>query len=891
MEAGGFKKDYKILALSQIGGATKYKSDDNLIGLAHYLKNLSSDSKPDFVAILGGALPDIPKKGSRGNFNRLIVVERGVANIDDAAAVIKPHLERILKELPRSTEVVYVFGREDLENIKHLEDSLMYDYNYNPEGIANRIRVVQESISSRKEIIRSTIESRKALKSQLKSASNEEKAKLLEELENIEVKISVNKEEISELEVRGVLLSELYSNAIMKTDQKSVELALKNARSRLKELKQKLKELKEQGESAVEEYNRLKREAKWVSGKIRALNHRLNESAENATKESLSKKKAQALIFTKQIPISKSAADLIHEIAVEHYKSTIKDAFGRKRGVILQIERIASYKVGDFYVVLENPRDLYTQKATSDEGSMLYKSIENGMLSNVGKNVILIRGHNLYTTFKLKPLFNNTDSMLAVLNQGLFIDLEKRAMLYNLGITTNETKAVDKSLLGSGASLIVVHDGSPKFQYLDSQFFKMERLKSDMEERQKLEELMRIFEAGDVEKEKNGNGAFKPELQRAIISNKRPSEIKERELAYADKGLLLSLLRSAENVEEPETIRIVSIQDLHIGNYSNLPIFKASLRDIIEKKPDILLFLGDIFEGNLNNYKYVPRQSNMIDDAEKFEEYLIKEVGVEKAREVMLQYYKEKEKYSMHNIDEQVGLFVRPMLPIIKDIIKRNGYLLIASGNHYNNTENGWQFDEATKLKDYIVTALATAGEDLPAGWEKHIKVAPGSEYGAGSFFISHNGVDYEIEVAHELPKNAKLSSTFIKERTDAKLFYCGHYHEPEAVVFNGKVVIYGASMQKSADNPFLKRIKVPVSRSDLFNGYTYSEIMLGSGKVVAANVENILKQDLRQKMEELEAKKEELYTLYRHEENTIKLSREKQEGGKENEKEKAKVN
>jgi len=66
--------------------------------------------------VIGGAIPDLPRKGSRGNFNRLLVVEEGVANIEDAAAVIKPHLERILKELPQNAQVVYAFGKEDVEN-------------------------------------------------------------------------------------------------------------------------------------------------------------------------------------------------------------------------------------------------------------------------------------------------------------------------------------------------------------------------------------------------------------------------------------------------------------------------------------------------------------------------------------------------------------------------------------------------------------------------------------------------------------------------------------------------------------------------------------------------------------------------------------------------------
>jgi hypothetical protein len=874
MEVGEEKDSFKILVLSQIGGATKYKSEDNLIGLAHYLDSLSEDSKPDFSIFIGGLIPEIPRKGSKGNFNKLLAIENGIANIYDAAAVIKPHMERILKGLPASSRVVYAFGEEDFENIRNIEESLIYDYNYNPEGIAKRIKVFDEGISSREEIIKSTIESRKALKAQLKNATKEEKLNLLKELANIEVKLKINNEEKEEFKRIKGLLSNLYTASIMKTDQNIVEKALKETKERLKEVKKEMKRLKGEGAS-IEEYNKLKREAKLISDKIRALNHRLNESAENASKEDFSKKEAQALIFTKQIPISKSAAELIHNIVIEQYKSVIKDALGRKRDVEIQINRIGAYKASGYDVIIESPKGVYTQKGTNDYASMLYKGIENGML-NVGSKVLYIRGRSLYTEFKLMPLFNNTDTMLAILNQGPFLDLEKKAMVYNLNINTNETKAIDKALLSSGLSIVTISNQSnqtPKFEYIDAEMLRQERLKSDIEEKARLEELLNMLEAKNFQK--NGSEAFKPELERAILSNKRPSEIKERELNYADKGLLLSLLRAdakeADAKEEkPIVIKVASLQDIHIGNHTEMSVFEAALEDIAERKPDILLLLGDILEGNLNNYKNVPRQSNRVEDASMFKKFVERIVGKEKAKDLLIEYYEEKEKSSIYNIDEQAGILITPMLPIIIEIIKRNGYILIASGNHYNKSEKNWQFDEASRIKDYIKSALSVVKKELPEDWEEHIKVAPGSEYGAESFFINYKGKEYEIDITHTMPIDTKLSSSLIRERSNSKVFFCGHYHKPEVVVLNGRVVIYGASMQKSSDNPFLKRIRAAVSESDLFTGYTYSELLLEEGKVANAKIENVLKPDLLQKMEQIKAEKSELYKLYMHHNKSI---------------------
>ncbi|MFP3278672.1 MAG: hypothetical protein RXO43_03915, partial [Candidatus Micrarchaeota archaeon] len=382
----------RVLALYQIGGSTKYESDDNFIGLAHYLSTLEKSKRPDFVVVIGGAIPDLPRKGSRGNFNRLLVVEEGVANIEDAAAVIKPHLERILKELSKNAQVVYAFGKEDVENIKHIEDQLIYEFNYNPEGIAKRIEIIYEGISAREAIIKSTIESRKALKAQLNNATDDERFKLFEELANIDAKIKLNKEEADELQQRALLLTELYEKALMKKDPEEIKASIEKEKAKLREIRKEMKKIKEGGGS-IDEYNKLKGKAKGIGSKLRALDRRLNESIEENTTENLAKSKSQALIFTRQIPITKSAADLIHEIALDYYKSSIKYAFGRWQNLILQVERVAEYKVNGHTIVVESPIEAYKLKGNVDEASMLYKYMENGAFK-IGKdeNVVFIRG-------------------------------------------------------------------------------------------------------------------------------------------------------------------------------------------------------------------------------------------------------------------------------------------------------------------------------------------------------------------------------------------------------------------------------------------------------------------------------------------------------------------
>jgi len=112
------------------------------------------------------------------------------------------------------------------------------------------------------------------------------------------------------------------------------------------------------------------------------------------------------------------------------------------------------------------------------------------------------------------------------------------------------------------------------------------------------------------------------------------------------------------------------LQDIHMGNYVNMPILKAAMKDIAEKKPDIII-MSEIIEGNHNNYKNVQRQSSLSDDSIRFMEFLKKQgLPKEEVNEVMLAYYQEKEMWRIYNIDEQTGIVLRLMLPTLIDFPK-----------------------------------------------------------------------------------------------------------------------------------------------------------------------------------------------------------------------------
>ena len=162
----------------------------------------------------------------------------------------------------------------------------------------------------------------------------------------------------------------------------------------------------------------------------------------------------------------------------------------------------------------------------------------------------------------------------------------------------------------------------------------------------------------------------------------------------------------------------------------------------------------------------------------------------------------------------------------------------------------------------------------MPSEWREHIKIAPGGEYGADTFTINYKGNDYVIEIAHEMPKNSAFVNSLIKKKSDAKLTASGHHHVAEGYAFNGKIAVFSPAIQRSSDSPYLKRISISMPGEDMLNGYTYAEFEIGSGKVLTASIENRFENDLKEKMEAVEAKKELFYNLFRKYEKTIDLDK-----------------
>ncbi|MDE1768635.1 MAG: hypothetical protein KGH67_03560 [Candidatus Micrarchaeota archaeon] len=135
--AAACKDTYNVLVISELNGAKKYMYDEGLIGLAHYLKSLAQPEEPYMFVIGGGLLPEIPGKGGPRNMDKLRVLRDGVKNFDDAAAVMKPHMERMFSPLPDLAQIVYVMGPADQSNIQEINRHVSLNY-------ADAVRMMQQ---------------------------------------------------------------------------------------------------------------------------------------------------------------------------------------------------------------------------------------------------------------------------------------------------------------------------------------------------------------------------------------------------------------------------------------------------------------------------------------------------------------------------------------------------------------------------------------------------------------------------------------------------------------------------------------------------------------------------------------------------------------------------
>ncbi len=884
------RDSFNILVVAEINGAKKFMYEDGLIGLAHYLRNLPDSEKPNLFVVNGGLLPEMPNnRGGERNKDMLRVVMEGVNNLEGAAAIMKPHMERLLNAVPEDAEFIYVMGKADQKNIDTIKLDLSNLYldavrEIKKKQIAYllepKIDAIEIDIDSRKTVINSLKQAEEALLRRISDSTDDaQNAQFKSELAKVRANARLNREELREFEDRKGYLEILNQLTFAEVPRDRIKGEITEAKAKMKDIST----LLDAAVSGTEEYEQLGREIKLLGNRLRALTRRFNESADGESAKDMMSRQARIHKFTGNIPLPKNANDIVDLLAKSYYMTNLKDALGRKRPVTIQESQLEVYKKKvnnfEFNVVVTGGMGDYSSMYKTNSNAQFLRTAfvvtrtlkEREQLDQAPLNV-LIRGRNMFTSFAMDPWTDQKNTVAVAVSQGPFMDTERNTLAYLNGIRTDETRLAAKGVVDSSASVIKISpDGSVVHETLKPQKLVEERVKDDIEESKALEQLVARYKSGV----KEDTGAENPALARAILQARRPSEVKDRDLSHANEALLAALAPNAASSVPgaAQRISVVEFTDVHIGNYGNLELLKAASKDALARKPNLLVLDGDNIEGNLRNYKYTARPENDQSIVDEYERWMRRNgVPEDKIRDEKLATYEKLRNNSISNIDNQPKIFVDAIQELVIDVISRGGLLVIVSGNHYNKTTGDSQRDEASVLAAHIEMLLegASSSGKIPENWRDQIKKGSGSDIAAETFVI--NGMD--VEIRHGLAgDDARVAGAMANKRSNAGLVITGHLHSIREVNNINTEVVQGPTMQSTNTDPFTKTIQVPVAPTNVLTGYLHLELGVKDGEIT----EQVYEPRLRNQL----SVKDELFTQFLRDRRTYDIPREGKEAAK----------
>jgi hypothetical protein len=874
------QEPYNILVLSELAGGTQYMFRDGLIGISHYIKNAPNKDKPKMAVIIGGMATIAINRGGPRNEDRLHVIVDGVNNRDELVAVIKQDFKRLLASLPQNCKVVYAFSKNEWQNIEDqkrafrklfvkAQSSLIKKNNaFNYNLIDPLIDQIEVEIKTREDILKSLVTERNHMRKEL-SKKSAKRAYLTVELANIVRNMRINHEELKDLKERLLLYRNLSNMVYKKIPITNIVEALSKARKEHSAIREKLKNTP----TDSPEYEVTIKKAKFLGNTIRELTKVRKSAVTSGTVKEMLKTFDRTEIFGGNPPIPKKETDIIHKIVMLEMKSLIKEMSDWDKRVIVQYEKsnVYSKRKGNFSfnVIVTDGLDMASSELKKTSNSSL---VPNNFIltTNLGGKVkkklettplnVLVGGKNGYTSYSMVPWADKSMSTLVALAKGPFFDVEKLAQMYISNYKTEDTMAVQKMVLDSTASIIQVFGkDNVTHKLLTKEGLKDERIKADIEQKQALEDVLKRFHTNtnsieSQKKEKEKFGLSNPELAKAILSSHLPSEIKDKDLLYADNTLIKSLVPNAysEMPEAPAEIRVASFSDVHAGEDSDLTLYAAAAEHARKFKPHIIEFRGDVHSGDLGHSKYVPRPETEHGVYEQFENYMRKEgMPEETIKKELLKRFKHQHDNIVWNMDEQLPLlFPNSMKKLLVETLHRGGYIIAVSGNHYQGSKGAEQRDESTAIYNSIMIFLEgyiLGGEKfgkLPEDWKIRIKRGGGSYVSIGAEKFTLNNTDYEVR--HKLANNpAKIASSNVSKRTLAASIHIGHGHQAVQTITNQTIVTEAPDFQNDTGNPFGKYMASPVAPENKFNGYLQEVIKIKDGELREHVYKPILREQL----------------------------------------------
>lgn len=880
---------YRIVVISDTFAGTPAFSKDNFVGLAEYFRT-GSEQKADAIVYFGGHAGLIPWIPQYEQQNQLKSVDEGINFMSSAPAVIKPPFERLMKELAPNPEVYVVPGIADSQNIEVMANALRQAHRYRPKWLQNELARIEISIGVAAGIIKSIKASIGDFERQLEKHPSD--AFLLSEYENAKQKLILNEEELADFkEMKKSLktLAEAHVGSLSIGKLKSLTSMLKKE---LKEEEEKAKSLKNEN-GTKEEYAKVVAREKTIANLLRAANKRFIELG-NLELESMAKPgSAQIEGFMHNFLIKPDIEKSAYRYAKMKYYSFVKD-FGRKYKIAILDEDLTFIhkKLNGFEFTIAIKAEptigtsskMYSKNSNTAVADNFYTYLETAGKREVLQKplTMLISGGHAFTSLSIEPTFDlDRQRLFLSLAKGPFADRGAVAGMLNKKIVTRTNKIAEKLPIDSSASIIdVFPNGEITHTSLTSEFLKIKRIEVDKREfavaqkliegkRQKTQK--RLGEdgiAGEAEKLKD------KKLEGLILQQRLPSELKDYEVSkLSTKQIRLLIPHDAEGI--PANIKrlgVVAFSDVHWGGWAEVDLLNKSvelgkkyMHNLDKGRTPIFLLNGDIIEGNLANFKNSPAQFTQPNTSEDYRTWLQKRGFTEE--QVNAELVKRSENVSIiQTISAQAASVVLRLLPIIDEVISKNGFIIIVSGNHFNNTDKKHEHDEATELSDKVNFYLK--GKGFSDGYIKeHIKIVTGEEYGIGNILVDDDNL---IRTQHKLARVLeKKPQAVVKKRIPVAAVFESHYHEAKETISGDLQTFETPAMQYEDENTYVSEF--PQAISDATRGFAIVEVDLKDNKTIKSTYKPILRANL-ERNGELE---KSLYQAFRKESFSIKTLKE----------------
>ena len=862
----------QILSIGDIHSGSKDFSKDALVGIAELLKDKKeAKDSPDVIIINGGALPygsslpHIPRIRGPRRWDEMLAISNDINNLRDACNITQVHLTRLFNNTDENTKVIYVMGEDDLKYKTDIATTLNYYFVYKPEILNDLCLELENEIESRIKIIEITTSSIEKIekffktlnKKSVKNTEKIEKVKQEKEVENNKNKLelSKNQQEMQELiQIRQKLLSLYSQSRLFNTfDPKALKKLKQETEDNLTQTNNKIEKSKD---IFTAEYKKLVTTGKKLSNDLKAIDMTLIKIKNSNLNFNIALNSKRINKFTGTIPAEAQSAKLIEEISFDYYKYVLGFAFGRKREVLLigknnlNSFNFSKNKLSLKTIISNNPTN------TSNVLKLNSNSNMNITIGNLSRKLsfepnLAIVGHTISNSFTIIPSYNNSKNNIAIACTGQLSDPDKTLALWNAGRKTRTTSALEKSLLFSGVSLISF-DGVNftsdviKHDYLVNKA--NERLEKDKNLLPYLIDKQHKLKSKDTKNlctlQENNLNKFRLDKDKYAIESVKMQKLIEEERAkkllapykliseLKDKDLDCINLDnfSKDNKVLPiSKLSVATISDIHFGSgETEIDLLKACVDDIAKNTPDILILNGDIIEGNLKNFMNVLKERKKPELIEHYESFLNqKNLSDAKIMYEMKEFLNNFiNEMPIQNIDAQIEPFINIFIPAIDKIIEKNGYIIIASGNHYNKTYNENKLDEAEKLGSAIKSYIKGKSPKF-----SNVKIIHGSGSGAGEFSININGNDIPIMVSHNLGKNVEnIVNKLRKKNSAAEISMGGHWHQYMQVNTLDNSIETTPSLTSVHENSFLESTNNTVGE---IKGYVHSEYEIGNNKVL----------------------------------------------------------